>query len=636
MANSPGLAEAARAVPSAGIQKVILAIHGIGDQFQNETILSVSNRFCSYYKYPALLPLGAFYDRLKNGNPAFSFAGPPACAGLVGEIGFAEIYWADIPRRIVRLGYTLQETRLWAKTIVSRVRTLAYLNNGNRDRVDYSEVQQVLEELVSTIGVVESLLFLAKKAGIANFNLKSLLDSYVGDVQIVTEFARLREQITGRVGAILDAVHQQYPGAEIHIVAHSEGTVVSWLALLGAISQANPPEWLSQVRGFMTIGSPIDKHLILWPALFEELATPRAPRPRADDRIQWRNYTDFGDPVGFELDSAREWMEENKYTDYFDFGENDDFFFSRYYLPGEAHVEYWKDDQVFGHFIRHVVTANTADRNSRKKAESDKPGNIFWARVVSYLVAYALPLALVYFGVYIFYNAVKQHLGTPEPLETIAANVTAVGGLLSGVVVLLRMFTLVRSAKCKTYGFGVYVLSAFLFLHLTKPSATLRWLEIVPRVLKMGTRNGPGYGVLAGSALFAIAVLIVSGRWLKRLAEGMSDARQLERIAGISNTGANKHDGLVTRETPWFSSMRTMILFGGIALLATLVCNLVLASSDKPLWPVALAGALLVYSTWLAACLFDLMFVWHRYIRFAVGMTFLRKTLKTDRTRQKC
>ena len=51
----------------------------------------------------------------------------------------------------------------------------------------------------------------------------------------------------------------------------------------------------------MTIGSPIDKHLVLSPELFGEGAPLQSP----DRPIDWRNYYDEGDPVGFALDDAR-------------------------------------------------------------------------------------------------------------------------------------------------------------------------------------------------------------------------------------------------------------------------------------------------------------------------------------------
>jgi hypothetical protein len=42
------------------------------------------------------------------------------------------------------------------------------------------------------------------------------------------------------------------------------------------------------------------------------------------------------------------------------------------------------------------------------------------------------------------------------------------------------------------------------------------------------------------------------------------------------------------------------------------------------LWPVFLATAFFLYIWWLVALLFDLTFVWHRYIRFSGKGKYLR------------
>jgi hypothetical protein len=76
---------------------------------------------------------------------------------------------------------------------------------------------------------------------------------------------------------------------------------------------------------------------------------------RLDSPIQWRNYYDFGDPIGFRLETAVEFLAHQK-CKAFDFEtKKHDFGFSRYWLPGKAHNDYWRDAEVFGHFIDDVV-----------------------------------------------------------------------------------------------------------------------------------------------------------------------------------------------------------------------------------------------------------------------------------------
>src|SRR5262249_1887911 len=141
-----------------------------------------------------------------------------------------------------------------------------------------------------------------------------------------------------------EKAHQQDPGyqkknLEIHVIAHSEGTVITFLGLLRALCEKKTPEWVKSVRGFMTIGSPINKHLILWPELWADVLTAPANPPRKEDRIRWCNYSDYGDPIGFRLKKTREWLTDHGWDGFFDFPDNQDIGFSRYPFPGKAHSD---------------------------------------------------------------------------------------------------------------------------------------------------------------------------------------------------------------------------------------------------------------------------------------------------------
>jgi hypothetical protein len=92
----------------------------------------------------------------------------------------------------------------------------------------------------------------------------------------------------------------------------------------------------------------------MWPNLWQGLRPARG-RSRQDP-IFWRNYYDYGDPVGFDLEITREWMQDNDWMPeegaaFFQFGNAYDYGFTRYPFPGKAHNDYWNDDQVFGHLV---------------------------------------------------------------------------------------------------------------------------------------------------------------------------------------------------------------------------------------------------------------------------------------------
>jgi hypothetical protein len=338
------------------VSKIVVAIHGIGDQYRNATVQSVVNIFSRCFEQAVAVPLGGFYA--PDGKiEAFHLRSLPDVKGQREDIGFVEVYWADIPRRVQRRGYTIEETKAWARTVVQRVRArysddLVDPTRGQRKLLrprDYLSAAATIEEMIDAIKVMGNLLFLAEKAGLYKFDLDDLLTSFVGDVQIVADFANYRERILRQFRRILSEVHKRNPDVPIYIVAHSEGTVVALLALLQAFSIPPPgtksPEnqeqrsWVRNVRGLMTIGSPIDKHIALWPDMWDPVQNPNTTwiPPKDDQRIAWRNYYDYADPVGFDLDTARAWLEKHGWEGFFQFEPDHDFGFSRYFLPAKAH-----------------------------------------------------------------------------------------------------------------------------------------------------------------------------------------------------------------------------------------------------------------------------------------------------------
>src|SRR4051812_39243699 len=88
--------------------KLIVAVHGVGDQLRYSTLQAVVNQFCQYFGEPAGIPLGAFHNR----QSTFSVSERKK----LEKIAFAEVYWAAIPRRVTQEKYTLEEAKMWATT----------------------------------------------------------------------------------------------------------------------------------------------------------------------------------------------------------------------------------------------------------------------------------------------------------------------------------------------------------------------------------------------------------------------------------------------------------------------------------------------------------------------------------------
>lgn len=634
------------------IKKLVVAIHGIGDQYRQATIQSVVTRFGHHFDYPATVPLGSFYS-VPGQISAFRLKALPPDQTELASIGFVEAYWADIPRRVQRQGYTIQESKAWARTIVERVRA-RYGREVQRTfgfkREDFRSASMVLEEMIDTIAVLGNLLFLAEKAGILKFDLDTMLTAYLGDVQIVADFANYRARILAQfnevLGPVYDALKKQKEVPEIYIIAHSEGTVVAFMALLQAMCAPTPgeepppprPSWIDQVRGFMTIGSPIDKHLILWPDMWNAVQTPGPARP-PKHAIRWRNYYDYGDPVGFELDTTRAWLGDPAHDwtaiHAFEFQgpENgvaqNDFGFSRYFLPGAAHNDYWTDPDVFGHFIETVIGLPPHPDLGRNF--SQPPRDRWPAKIISYVLPYLLVAGTLYTGVYLLFRAlrgfltneiarrsvaedgllvvwVRNHFGVPmgpaNALLDVILNVVGITCLLTAMTLGARIPRLTRTwgwqviAACLVVGFsGFYVL-----------------LVDAPRRSWLGF-HAVGTGFQAEDAWWPTARTLA-------LALGAS----LLAVVG----GRMRASALFQ---PLLHGMRPLLIPGVLSVAFVAVFRLAHADRavTQSLWPLLLGGAAFTYLWWLAALLFDLVFVWHRYIRFATLQTHLRTLARQDK-----
>lgn len=516
--------DGAAASDGADVKKVIVAVHGIGDQVRYATIRSVIAQFRARHGLPSGVPLGSFYAESKNPEERKPLKlRPPYSVEPFGELAFTEVYWAGIPREIVKDEHALEEVKLWARTIVERLQLRGQaelekieaeisrldeerkklLEAGKREDAarcsyreedrermkdallankleesDYSMLKQVLDEMIRTIAILEQLCRLAERAGVFTFDLGKLMDNYLGDVQVVTEFRAQRRMILDEFRRVIESAHRFAPNAEIYIVAHSEGTVVSFLGLLEALSDERPPDWINHVRGLMTLGSPIDKHLILWPEeLWRDFGNPdpdARPNPRIrfrpttpDERIKWRNYYDKGDPVGYELDEAREWMSKHDWDQVFDFREENDIGFWRYPLPGKAHVDYWKDKEVFDHFIEGVIFPKPAGvQPDNAESGFNKSPSKWWAPLASYVVPYIGVGALLFAAVFILLKALQTCLGNNgsdsgmEIQWAFFGNVLGMTCLLYGVTVTARIPRLTGIWYWRSIGPLVYAISA--------------------------------------------------------------------------------------------------------------------------------------------------------------------------------
>ena len=551
---------------------LVVAVHGVGDQYRKATLQSVVKQFCRACGESTGIPLGAFH----NDHPTYSFDKAQREGTKLSSFAFAEVYWAETPQKVVKDQHTLEGAKAWAETLVERVRMRAggrMVNSGPVcTEADSALATQILREMIETVAVTERLCYLADKAGLFTFDLRRVLDDYLGDVQVVAEFADKRGEILETFRKTMETAYAQCESkAPVVVVAHSEGTVVTLLGLLQAFRQQKVPAWAMNVRGLMTIGSPIDKHLYFWPELFD--GPPPTTVPKPGEKIAWHNYYDFGDPIGFKLDTARERINKSSpphgahaWSEVFDFPCDNDHGFSRYIFPGKAHVDYWTDEGVFGHFLG-AVFGNKSDFLRKTPLPALKSKS--WPKLVSRFAPYLGVWTLLFVGAFVLYRAALAAMFPDDGPGTLAIlqEVTAVSMLLFGVTIAARVPRLTKSMATRMWAAGFAALCMLIYAAMVGEAAAALRLS----------------GWEAGGTYVWMGVGLTIATWLLAVFFPMAGALP-------------------------------MIATGGLLSAALLIFRLQ-GHMEGAAWPVVLAFGLYLYFWWLSALLFDLVVVWHIYIR---------------------
>jgi hypothetical protein len=200
----------------------------------------------------------------------------------------------------------------------------------------------------------------------------------------------------------------------------------------------------------------------------------------------------------------------------------------------------------------------------------------------------------LFVGVYFLYKAVTGFTN-PEEKEaawTILGNVGGIASLLGGFTVMSRIPRLTRLWFWQLVGVAIFILSAMAYGSWVEPAER----EHLGDVFRIYLGLDPTTGLLG--LAFVLAILVY----------------------------------LASRAFPSWG-LKPLLILGGLAVFS-IVAYLVwtdpvpVAEQRGPMWPVFLAGAGFLYLWWLAALIFDLVFVWHRYIRYSVAVTRLRELVK--------
>lgn len=292
--------------------------------------------------------------------------------------------------------------------------------------------------------------------------------------------------------------------------------------LPGYMNARNPripgTEWVHNVRSFVTLGSPIDKYLVLWRENYRHLTYldwMDNQNPQCTDKIRHLNYSDEQDPVGHELNILKTTCVWNNL-----FQEVEDIAFVRYLAPGLAHVKYWQDHELWRRIVDLAIDGRSVNESR----------NVEWFRFPIYIGVLAvtyLIVPLVGWGIgtvslsMVYSALVEQTIAWPAVGVTLIS-ITLTLWLMRLMIMWRQMLIVVRGArgglgrkfsrKCSRAIVRVIVYGApAVWLWLLWTSALIPYTApFLKHVVEAGVKLG-----LLVSICFAIQHAAVKVRWLR-------------------------------------------------------------------------------------------------------------------------
>ncbi len=126
-----------------------------------------------------------------------------------------------------------------------------------------------------------------------------------------------------------------------------------------------PLFWRKHIANFITLGSPIDKFHVLWHQNYRHMGLQHCDfsdewaegwqEKEVFPKIPHYNLCDEQDPVGHHLELTEECQNYRKIFDTSIPVTYRDIVFRRYPVPGVAHTQYWKDQELFKILIESVI-----------------------------------------------------------------------------------------------------------------------------------------------------------------------------------------------------------------------------------------------------------------------------------------
>jgi hypothetical protein len=171
-------------------KKLIVGVHGMGDQMRNAFVQDIARLFARYRPSPTQatrLPL-ALWDTGGDDpdeDHAIGFVSVEKTRFLQ-PYAFAEMHWAHLPRKLEDQGHRLEDPTVWVGSIVDR------LGQRHNLRAEFNETgpriaATVVEEIGESLRLLERLLLVFKLGGIFDFEIGRIVERSLCDVQQVAD-----------------------------------------------------------------------------------------------------------------------------------------------------------------------------------------------------------------------------------------------------------------------------------------------------------------------------------------------------------------------------------------------------------------------------------------------------------------
>lgn len=433
----------------------VVVVHGIGQQRKNETILPVIGQFAAarnndpdQKNYLSLGKLSSqskerLWIEYKNIPGSTDSALKKPWIPIVendskgDNLRFVDFCWSEVMRDYhEKVGET---TKVWSDSLINRLKLRVSL-----EPKEHKPTQWIVDMMQTLQG---GLLFIETAMGLRLPVIsQEIFGEFLGDVEMYGDFPHTRGRSVRMFHETMAKVHEghikEFPDGSVEphytIIARSLGTVMTMDAIsyayanvnsrkntpqsdsseksllhfpgydysyiLGEASKAeeeaenNLVEWVDHLCSYVTLGSPIDKYLALWTENYSHLNhTEWMDKSRLDARknkIQHFNYADEQDPVGHELNILKSTVVWNQLADI-----QEDIVFSRYAMPGKAHVDYWADNSLFSRIldlsIDHHEQLSAKKEIQLDEVKSKGKPSIKWFKKCVYIQALLISFVVV-------------------------------------------------------------------------------------------------------------------------------------------------------------------------------------------------------------------------------------------------